>query len=95
MTCLGVSACVVAALFGGDRLFGLAARGEPTPHHAWPLVVMGGGLILGVVALGLRVGLCDRGLTFRRGPRLVFLGGLTVGTTLVLVGLFAALTTLL
>jgi hypothetical protein len=65
-------------------------------QHAGPVVMMTLGLLVASAALGVRVGVYDQGhLALHRGARLTLLGGLTVGTSLVLLGLFAALTTLL
>ena len=89
------------ALLCGVGLLRLASREALHPwygpgfHHAWPLAFMGVGLLLAGASLAVRVSLRDRGLVFHRGAKLTFLGGLTVGMTLVLLGLLAALTPLL
>jgi hypothetical protein len=67
-----------------------------SPPHAWPALMMGVGLVVAGLALALRVGLYDRGyLALNRGARLTFFWGLTLGTTLAVLGLVAALTALL
>jgi hypothetical protein len=101
MKCLTLPLCVIAALLGGAELLHLASRAAQHPHygpgfhHAWPLTLMGVGLLLAGASLGVRVGLNERTLVFRRGARLTLLGGLTLGTALALLGLLAALTPLL
>jgi hypothetical protein len=98
---LTLAACVFAALLGGAGLLRLASRAAlrphygPGSHHAWPLTLMGVGLLLAGASLGVRVGLHDRTLVFHRGARLTLIGGVTLGTTLVLLGLLAVLTPLL
>jgi hypothetical protein len=101
MKCLTLPTCVLAALVSGAGLLRLASRVAHHPHygpgfhHAWPLTLMGVGLLLAGTSLGVRVGLHDRTLVFHRGARLTLLGGVTLGTTLALLGLLAALTPLL
>jgi hypothetical protein len=56
---------------------------------------MGVGLLLAGASLGVRVGLTDRTLVLYRATRLALIGGLTLGATLALLGLLAALTPLL
>jgi hypothetical protein len=96
MTRLKLPACFAVILASGVGLVRLASQAGVSPHHAGPGVIMAVGLLLASAALGVRVGVYDQGhLAFRRAARLALLGGLTVGTSLVLLGLFAALTTLL
>ncbi len=101
MRCLTVPACVVAALVGGAGLLRLATRAAlqhqygPGFHHAWPLAVMGVGLLLAGASLGARAGLEGRARVPHRVARRTLLGGLSVGVTLALLGLLAALTPLL
>jgi hypothetical protein len=101
MKCLTLPACVFAALLGGAGLLRLASRAAhhphygPGSHHAWPLALMGVGLLLAGASLGVRVGLTDRTLVVHRAARLTLIGGLTLGTALALLGLLAALTPLL
>jgi hypothetical protein len=93
MTRLKLSACFAALLIS---VAGLASQAGLSFQLAGPVVMMAAGLLLASAALGVRVGVYDPGhLALHRGARLTLLGGLTVGTSLVLVGLFAALTTLL
>jgi hypothetical protein len=83
MTRLKLTACSAALLVS---VAGLSFQ------LAGPVVMMAVGLLLTSAALGVY----DPGhLALRRGARLALLGGLTVGISLVLVGLLAALTTLL
>jgi len=101
MRSLTLPTCVFVALVSGIGLLRVVSQGALRPrfglavHHAWPLAVMGVGLLLAGASLAVHGGLHDRGLLFLRGARLTFLGGLTVGTTLALLGLLAALTLLL
>jgi hypothetical protein len=101
MKCLTLPACFLSALLGGAGLLRLASRAARHPHygpgfhHAWPLALMGVGLLLAGASLGLRVGLTDRTLVVHRATRLTLIGGLTLGATLALLGLLAALTPLL
>jgi hypothetical protein len=94
MRSLALSACVLVALLCGVSLLRLALHspyglGFPDP---WPLAFMGVGLLLTGASLAIHVGL---GLVFQRGARLTSLGGLSVGTTLVVLGFLAVLTPLL
>ena len=93
---LKLPACVAVVISSGAGLVRLASEAGVSAHYAGPIVMMTVGLLLASAALGVRVGVYDQGhLAFRRAARLALLGGLTVGTSLVLLGLFAALTTLL
>jgi hypothetical protein len=61
--------------------------------EVWPALALGVGLALVGVALGLRVGLYDRGyLALNRGTRRALFLGLTLGATLAVLGLLAAVT---
>ena len=101
MKFLTCPACVLTALLGGISLLRLACRALQHPyygpgfHHAWPLTLMGVGLLLAGSSLGIRVGLTDRTLVFHRAARLTLLGGMTVGIALMLLGLLASITPLL
>jgi hypothetical protein len=101
MRCLTLAACALAALGSGASLLRLASRAAlhshygPGFHHAWPLAMMGVGLLLAGMSLAVRLGLHDQTLILHRGARLTLLSGLTIGTTLLLLGLLAALTPLL
>jgi hypothetical protein len=101
MRYVSVPACVLTTFFSGGGLLRLASQAtlhpaqSPGPHHAWPLAMMGIGLLLAGAAYGARAGLSGRSLAFHRATHLTLLGGLTVGTTLVLLGLLASLTTML
>jgi hypothetical protein len=101
MKCLTCPACVLTALLGGVGLLRLASRATqahhygPGFHHAWPLTLMGVGLFLAGASFGVRVGLDDRTLVLHRAARLLLIGGVSLGTTLALLGLLAALTPLL
>ena len=101
MKCLTLPACFLSALLGGVGLLRLAFRAAhhphygPGAHHAWPLTLMGVGLLLAGASLGARAGLTDRTLFVHRAARLTLIGGLALGATLALIGLLAALTPLL
>jgi hypothetical protein len=101
MKCLTCPACVLAALLGGASLLRLAFMAlqhpdyGPGAHHAWPLALIGAGLLLAGASFGLRVGLDGRLLGLHRAARLLLIGGVCLGTTLALLGLLAALTPLL
>jgi hypothetical protein len=101
MKFLTCPACVLAALLSGTGLLRLASQAAvhahygPGFHQAWPLAMMGVGLLLAGSSLGIRVGLNDRTLVLHRAARLTLLGGMTVGIALILLGLLAALTPLL
>jgi hypothetical protein len=93
MTRLKLTACIAAL---SVSVFGLSFQAGLSFQLAGPVVIMAAGLLLASAALGVRVGVYDPGhIALHRGARLTLLGGLTVGTSLVLVGFFAALTTLL
>jgi hypothetical protein len=95
---LSLPLTALLALLAGAALLRLASRIalHPPSHHALPLAMAGAGLLLAGAALGVRVGLCDRGyLPFPRGTRLTLLGGLTLGTAFASLGLLATLTALL
>ena len=94
MRFLTLLACVLVALLGGVSLLRLAFH-SPSGlgfQDPWPLAFMGVGLLLASASLALRVGL---DLVFDRGARLTSLGGLSVGTTLLVLGLLAVLIPLL
>jgi hypothetical protein len=101
MKYLACPACALAALLGGAGLlrFAILALRHPDygpgVHRAWPLTLIGVGLLLAGTCFGLRVGLDDRLLTLHRAARLLLIGGASLGTTLALLGLLAALTSLL
>jgi hypothetical protein len=101
MKCVTGPACVLVALLGGAGLLRLAIEAlqhqeyGPGFHHAWPLVLMGVGLFLAGASFGVRVGLGERLLVLHRAARLLLIGGVSLGTTLALLGLLAALTPLL
>jgi len=97
MRSLTLSACVFLALLCGVGLLRLALYAQYGPgfQDPWPLAFMGVGLLLASASLVIPVGLLALGLVFHRRARLTLLGGLTVGATLVLLGLFAILTPLL
>jgi hypothetical protein len=101
MRCLTVPVCVLGALAAGAGLLRLATRAALHPdygpgfHHAWPLAFMGVGLLLAGASLAVRVGLEGRALVLHRAARLALLAALSLGTTLALLGLAGALTSLL
>jgi len=97
MRSLTLSACVLVAFVCGVGLLRLAFHSQSSLdfQDPWPLAFMGVGLLLASASLAIDVGRLALGLVFHRGAWLTSLGGLTVGTTLVLVGLFAVLTPLL
>jgi hypothetical protein len=101
MKCLTCPACLLAALLGGAALLRLASQAAHHPHygpgvhHAWPLTLLGVGLLLAGASFGVRLGLHGTNLLLCRTARLTLLGALTLGTTLALLGLLAALTPLL
>jgi hypothetical protein len=94
-------AIVLLALFGGGIILRLASRTAlhahygPGFHRAWPLAMMGVGLLLAGASLGARVGLYEQGILAFRQTRLTLLGGLALGSVLALLGLLATLTALL
>jgi hypothetical protein len=101
MKCLTCPACVLVALLGGGGLLHLAIQAlqhdyyGPSFHHAWPLALMGVGVLLAGASFGVQVGLGDRTLVLHPAARLLLIGGVSLGTTLALLGLLAALTPLL
>jgi hypothetical protein len=101
MKCLTRPACVLAALLGGAGLLHLGTQALQHPyygpgfHHAWALTFLGLGLLLAGASFGVRMGLGDRSLALRRPARLLILGGISLGTTLALLGLLAVLAPLL
>ncbi len=101
MKCLTCPACVLVALVGGTGLLRVAFEAlrhhgyGPGFHHAWPLALMGVGLFLAGLSSAVRVGLDYRLLALHRAARLLLIGGVSLGTTLALLGLLAALTPLL
>ncbi len=96
MKCLTCPACVLIALIGGAGLLRLAVAAlQHHHHHAWPLALMGVGLFVAGLSFAVRVGLDDQFLVLHRAARLLLIGGVSLGTTLALLGLLAALTPLL
>ena len=90
-----LSAAVSATLIGGFCLFRQTLRGGPLLHPL-PLVAMGAGFVLAGTALSVQVVLCEGShWVSRRTARRTLIGGLSLGATLALLGLIAALTTLL
>lgn len=94
---LTFSTCVLIALPCGVGLLRLALQPHYGPglQNPWPLVLMGVGLLLAGASRAIDEGRLVLDLVFLRHARLTLFGGLTVGTTLVLVGLLGALTQLL
>jgi hypothetical protein len=90
MRSLTLLACILVALPGGVGLLRLALHSRYGLD--WPLVFMGVGLLLASVSLAIDVGRLVLGLVV---ARLTFLGGVTVGTTLVVLGLLGVLMPLL
>jgi hypothetical protein len=101
MKWLTCPACVLVAVIGGAGLLRLAYQALRHPHYGpgfhdgWALTLIGVGLLLAGVCSGIRVGLDDRRLVPHRAARLLLIGGVSLGTTLALLGLLAALTPLL
>jgi len=92
MRSLTLLACVLVGLLGGVGLLRLAFD---SPYglvfqDPRPLAFMGVGLLLASASLTIHLGRHALG-----GARLTFFGGLSVGTTLVLLGLLAVFTPLL
>jgi hypothetical protein len=91
-------ATVLLSLFSGTAILRLASRTAlhahygPGFHRAWPLALLGVGLLLAGASLGARVGLYEQGFLAFRQTRLTLLGGLTLGSVLALLGLLATLT---